>query len=163
MNGWNDQMAMAIAAGEGLLLLVLLIWAARLAAKIRKLKTAHAKLLGDTGVNGLEDVLDALHRKMESVERRQLEQETNSAQQERRLAAMKGKIGVHRFNAFSDTGSDLSFSVAFLNEEQDGVVLTGIHGREQMFLYVKPIDKGQSAYMLTPEEKTAISLASHKG
>ena len=83
--------------------------------------------------------------------------------QERRLSTLKGRVGVHRFNAFSDSGSDLSFSVAFINEAEDGVVLTGIHGREQTFLYAKPIDKGQSAYMLSPEEKTAINLAMQKG
>lgn len=163
MNGWNDQIAMAVAAGEGLLLLVLLIWVAAMAAKLGRLKKAHSKLIGDTGVNGLEDVLHAIHQHMGALERRQSEQEAALGQQERRLVSMKGKVGVHRFNAFSDSGSDLSFSVAFINEEQDGVVITGIHGREQTFLYAKPIDKGQSAYMLSPEEKTAISLALHKG
>jgi hypothetical protein len=163
MNGWNDQIAMAVAAGEGLLLLILLIWTAQVASKLRKLKKAHSKLIGDTGVEGLEEVLHTVHEHLGVLERKQLAQDTTLMQQERRLTSMKGKIGVHRFNAFSDSGSDLSFSVAFINEEQDGVVITGIHGREQTFLYAKPIDKGQSAYMLTPEEKTAISLALQKG
>ncbi|MBW5448794.1 DUF4446 family protein [Cohnella sp. CFH 77786] len=163
MNGWNDQIAMAVAAGEGVLLLILLIWVMRLGSKLGKLKKAHARMIGETGVQGLEDVLHAVHEHLGVLDRKQSEQEATLKQQERRLAAMKGKVGVHRFNAFSDSGSDLSFSVAFINEEQDGVVITGIHGREQTFLYAKPIDKGQSAYMLSPEEKTAISLALHKG
>lgn len=163
MNGWNDQIAMAVAGGTAVVLLILLIWVAALASKLGKLKKAHAKLIGDTGVHQLEDVLHIIHERMESLGQEQKAQDLTLKQQERRLAALKGKIGVHRFNAFSDSGSDLSFSIAYLNEEQDGVVITGIHGREQMFLYAKPIDKGQSAYMLSPEEKTAISQAMHKG
>jgi hypothetical protein len=70
---------------------------------------------------------------------------------------MKSRLGVQRYNAFSqEGGSDLSFSIVILDEEQDGVVLTGIHGREQTFIYAKPVEKGQSSYSLSPEEKVLI-------
>lgn len=163
MNGWNDQTALAVAAAEGLLLLILLIWVVWLTARLGKLRKAHAKLVGDTGVQGLEDVMQAVHTHLERLERGQQAQEQTLKQHEKRLSSMKGKVAVHRFNAFSDSGSDLSFSVAFLNEEQDGVVITGLHGREQTFLYAKPINKGQSAYLLSPEERTAINQALQKG
>jgi hypothetical protein len=163
MNGWNEQIAMAIAAGEGLLLLILFIWLGLVASKLRKLKVAHHKLIGDTGVNNMEEVMNKMHERLSSLNHLQNEQGERLVQHEKRLSSLKGRISVHRFNAFSDSGSDLSFSVAFVNEDQDGVVITGIHGREQTFLYAKPIDKGQSAYMLTPEEKTAINLAMQKG
>ncbi|MCD9024844.1 DUF4446 family protein [Cohnella silvisoli] len=163
MNGWNDQIAMAIAAGEGLLLLILFIWLGVYASKLRKLKSAHHKLMGETGVNNMEDVMHVLHERLSALEHNQNNQGEKLVQHEKRLSSLKGRISVHRFNAFSDSGSDLSFSIAFVNDDQDGVVITGIHGREQMFLYAKPIDKGQSAYMLTPEEKTAINLAMQKG
>jgi len=162
MNGWNDQIAMAVVAGEGLVLVILIIWIAKLSSSLRKQKQAHAKLVGDTGVPQLEDVLHAVHGKLDTLISRQKDQDETLAAQDKRLSALKGKIGVHRFNAFSDSGSDLSFSIAFVNDEQDGVVITGIHSREQAFLYAKPIDKGQSAYMLSPEEKTAINRALHK-
>jgi hypothetical protein len=162
MNGWNNEIAMAVAAGEGLLILLMFIWLAALSGKLSKLKKAHRKLVGETGVSGIEDVMHSIHEQLSNVDRTHSQQEKQLQQIERRLTALKGRVGVHRFNAFSDTGSDLSFSIAFVNEEEDGVVITGIHGREQTFLYAKPIDKGQSAYMLTPEEKTAISLAAQK-
>ncbi len=161
MNEWNDQAALT-AAAFGLLLLIVLVWNITLTSRLGKLKKAHAKLVGDTGVHSLEDVMQAIHGHMGQLESKQQELDAALKQQERRLAAMKGKVGIHRFNAFSDSGSDLSFSVAFVNEEQDGVVITGLYGREQTFLYAKPIDKGQSAYLLSPEEKKAISLALHK-
>lgn len=161
MNEWNEQAALA-AAAFGLPFLILLIWNIVLTSKLGKLKRAHAKLIGDTGVQQLEDVMQAIHGQLAQLEKRQHELDAVLKQQDRRLSAMKGKVGIHRFNAFSDSGSDLSFSVAFVNEEQDGVVITGLYGREQTFLYAKPIDKGQSAYLLSPEEKKAINLALHK-
>jgi hypothetical protein len=163
MNGWSDQIAMAVAAGEGLLLLVLFLWLGVIASKLRKLKKAHHKLLGDTGVSNMEEVMNVMHERLFSLDHNQNNQAEKIAQHEKRLSSLKGRISVHRFNAFSDSGSDLSFSVAFVNDDQDGVVITGIHGREQTFLYAKPIDKGQSAYMLSQEERTAINLAMQKG
>lgn len=162
MNGWNDQVAMAIAAGEGLLLIVILFVVIGLSGKLKKLKTAYKNLMGETGVTSMEDVMHAVHNHLAGVDNKLNEHQASLGKHERRLAALKGRVGVHRFNAFSDSGSDLSFSVALVNEAQDGVVITGIHGREQTFLYAKPIDKGQSAYMLTPEEKTAINQAMQK-
>lgn len=163
MDGWNDQIASSVAIAEGVVLLIVLFVVIRLSSKIKKLTTAHKKLVGETGVSGLEDVLQAIHTQLSAADAKLGEHGEVLKQHEGRLAALKGRVGVHRFNAFSDSGSDLSFSIAIVNEAEDGVVITGIHGREQTFLYAKPIDKGQSAYMLTPEEKTAISLAMQKG
>lgn len=162
MNGLDDNVWLAIVAGEGVLTIVALIWVIALTGKLGKLKKAHKRLIGETGIPDLEGVLLSLHNKIGELEDSRAEQEQRLARQEKRLTTLKGRVGVHRFNAFSDSGSDLSFSVAIVNDEQDGVVITGIHGREQTFLYAKPLDKGQSAYMLSPEEKTAISQASQK-
>lgn len=163
MDGWNEEVVLAVTAGIGLLFLVMIIWLTAVTSKLSKLKAAHNKLMGDTGVGNMEKVMHVLHERLNSIGHIQSSQGIKLEQHEKRLSSLKGRISVHRFNAFSDSGSDLSFSVAFVNEEQDGVVITGIHGREQTFLYAKPIDKGQSAYMLTPEEKIAINLASQKG
>jgi len=162
MEGWNDQIAMAVAAGTGALLVVAIIWLAVLSGKLRKLTKAHRQLIGETGVPNLEEAMGVIHEHLALLDSKQAGHGDKLERHEKRLSSLKGRIGVHRFNAFSDSGSDLSFSVAFVNEDQDGVVVTGIHGREQTFLYAKPIDKGQSAYLLTPEEKIAINLAKQK-
>ncbi|MBB6634047.1 DUF4446 family protein [Cohnella thailandensis] len=162
MNGLDDNVWLAILAGEGFFIVVLLVWVIVLSGKLKKLGRAHRRLVGETGVPELEGVLEQLHGRMGVLEGNRGEQNARLDEHEKRLSALKGRIGVHRFNAFSDSGSDLSFSVAIVNDNQDGVVITGIYGREQTFLYAKPLDKGQSAYMLSPEEKIAISQASQK-
>ena len=69
------------------------------------------------------------------------------------------KIGLVRYSAFKDTGSDLSFTLALLNEENTGVVLNGIYSREMSNIYAKPVEKGVSTYTLSEEEKQALNKA----
>lgn len=69
------------------------------------------------------------------------------------------KVGIVRYNAFKDTGSDLSFTLALLNEENTGVVLNGIYSREMSNIYAKPIQKGKSSYTISEQEQEAINKA----
>ncbi len=69
------------------------------------------------------------------------------------------KVGIVRYNAFKDTGSDLSFTLALLNEANTGVVLNGIYSREMSNIYAKPITNGKSNYTISEQEKEAIDKA----
>ena len=64
-----------------------------------------------------------------------------------------------RYQAFEDVGSDLSFSIAILDGNNDGIMLTGIYGRQESTTYAKPIDKGISRYDLSEEEIAVINEA----
>jgi len=72
------------------------------------------------------------------------------------------KVGIVRFNAFEDTGSDLSFAIALLDEEKNGLILSSIFGRSESRVYAKPIVKGESSYFLSDEEKAALTQAQKK-
>ncbi|MCE5285273.1 MAG: DUF4446 family protein [Pelosinus sp.] len=72
------------------------------------------------------------------------------------------KIGIVRFNAFEDTGSDLSFALALLDEKDNGVVISTIYGRNESRTYAKPVVNRQSEYFLTEEEKEALTQAWNK-
>ncbi len=69
------------------------------------------------------------------------------------------RFGMIRFNAFDNTGSDLSFALAMTNASRNGFVLSGIYGRDESRVYAKPIVNGESTYALTKEEKKAIEEA----
>ena len=70
------------------------------------------------------------------------------------------KVAIMRYKAFENVGSDLSFSIAILDGNNDGVLLTGIYGREESVTYAKPVDKGISRYDLSEEEKQVLNEAS---
>ena len=69
------------------------------------------------------------------------------------------KVGLVRFNAFDDAGGNLSYALALLNEEEDGVILTSLLSRNDARTYCKPLIKGNSDFSLSDEEKKAIIIA----
>ena len=66
------------------------------------------------------------------------------------------KVGIVRFNPFSEVGGDQSFSIALLDGNNDGIVITSLYTREGNRVYGKPIKNGQSQYSLSQEEIKAI-------
>lgn len=69
------------------------------------------------------------------------------------------KIGIVRYNAFDDVGSNLSFAVAILDDNNSGIVINGIYARETSSVYAKPVVEGKSEYQLSKEEEEAIRKA----
>ncbi len=64
-----------------------------------------------------------------------------------------------RFNPFPDQGSNQSFAIGMLNEENDGLVISSLYSRERMSVFAKPIKNGKSDYELSAEEKEALEKA----
>ena len=69
------------------------------------------------------------------------------------------KMGMVRYNAYKDTGSNLSFALAILDNENNGFVLNGIYARDNSNIYAKPVVNGKSEYVLSNEEEEAIRKA----
>lgn len=64
-----------------------------------------------------------------------------------------------RFNPFPDQGSNQSFAIGMLNEENNGVVISSLYSRERMSVFAKPIKEGKSEYELSNEEKEVLEKA----
>jgi len=73
------------------------------------------------------------------------------------------KYGIVKYDAFEDVGGKLSFALALLNESDSGFVLNAVHSKENCFLYLKEIVKGESYIMLSNEEVEALRAARRYG
>lgn len=70
------------------------------------------------------------------------------------------KVGLVRYNPFSDTGGDQSFVLALLDGNDDGIVITSLHSRDQTRIFTKPVLKGkQLGYEFSKEEIEAVVRA----
>ena len=69
------------------------------------------------------------------------------------------KIGVIRYNAFEDISSNLSFSVALLDGNDTGIILTQLYRRNSSTVYIRDIKNGDCEIKLSSEEKEAIEKA----
>jgi hypothetical protein len=139
-----------------LLLLVLFIISS---ARMRKVRKQYRTLMKGLKTANLEEVLFQYTDDVRQLESTVRQVVATHEQQRREIDLSCGPVGVVRYNAFSEAGSDLSFSVALLNREADGVVITSIFGREESRAYAKPITAGHSTYNLSGEEKQAIQKA----
>ncbi|CAN5794767.1 hypothetical protein BH23CHL8_BH23CHL8_13660 [soil metagenome] len=68
-------------------------------------------------------------------------------------------VGLVRFDAFEDTGGGQSFTLALIDDEGDGVVLTSLHSRQVTRMYVKGIRGGVADVALSGEEEQALREA----
>lgn len=66
--------------------------------------------------------------------------------------------GIVRYQAFANVGGDQSFSLALVDAEGNGAVITGLHGRE-VRVYGKPLTQWRSSYSLSAEEQEALGHA----
>lgn len=73
------------------------------------------------------------------------------------------KCGVEKYDAFDDVGGKLSFALALLDKENTGLILNAVHSRDNCFLYLKEIVKGESYVMLSQEEVEALRKAVNFG
>ena len=70
------------------------------------------------------------------------------------------RIGFRRYNPFTDTGGDQSFSAAFLDDNGDGIMISSLHSRENTRLYAKKVEGGKVvSQALSKEEQEVINEA----
>jgi len=86
-----------------------------------------------------------------------LSKELENLKEESKLSIQK--VGIVRFNPFSEVGSDQSFSIALLDGNNDGIVITSLYAREGNRIYGKSVKASLSKYSLSKEEKSAIEKA----
>lgn len=69
------------------------------------------------------------------------------------------KIGIIKYDAFNQMGGKLSFSLALLDEKNNGFILNSVHSAEGCYSYTKKIRNGMSDISLGEEEKQALDMA----
>jgi len=141
-----------------LVALIALIGAWRLRGELRQVHRA-AAALSNGGLLGLDQVLREQGLDLRRLGDRTGELERRLGASEERLGAAIRRVGVVRFNPFRESGGDQSFVVALLDDSGAGVVLTGLHNRNDTRVYAKPVDAGVSKYPLSDEEAQAIKTA----
>lgn len=69
------------------------------------------------------------------------------------------KIGIVKYDAFKQMGGQLSFSLALLDENNDGFILNSVHSTDGCYSYTKEIKDGICDISLGEEEQEALSIA----
>jgi hypothetical protein len=64
-----------------------------------------------------------------------------------------------RYDAYNELSGRQSVSIALLDEQRSGIVLSCIHHRDQARVYAKQVNGGQGELELSPEEAEAVRIA----
>jgi hypothetical protein len=127
-------------------------------ARLRAIVTQHDGLLGGAAT-GAVDRLAGLEQAT-SVAAAAREADLHRIEALEKTARLEvPRVGFVRFNAFADVGSDLSYALALLNRDGDGVVLSSIYSREDTRTYGKSVTAFKPAQDPSEEELAAIAKA----
>jgi len=107
----------------------------------------------------LEDTITILESEIVKLKeaREKIEQEIKNINQ--KLKKTVRGLETIRFNPFPDQGSNQSFAIGILDEEDNGVVISSLYSRERMSIFAKPVKAGKSNYELTKEEEEVLKKA----
>jgi hypothetical protein len=151
----------ALAAGA--VALIALVLALTLALRVRRLRAAQNVVLGSMGradlvghAAGLQEAFVALDERVEEVAQRLEERMQES---ERRLDGAITYRALVRYDAYGELSGHQSTSLALLDAEGNGVVLSSIAHRDTARLYCKQVLGGRGEHLLSPEEDEAIRRA----
>ena len=142
-----------------LLIIILLILNLSTHLKLKKLASKYERFMSGLSDRNIEELIDSCLDDLDVIKRRNSEVERHINSIERRVLNCVQKTAIIRYNAFDNVGSDLSFSIALLDYNNDGIVFSSIYARESSTTYAKPIFGGKSKYALSGEEIQALNTA----
>ncbi|MGE5372943.1 MAG: DUF4446 family protein [Solirubrobacterales bacterium] len=142
-----------------LILLALLFAVAGQVKTYKKLLEHYRALMAAYPGKDLEGIITGIHQQQGTNDReiKEIKGRLNSV--EAWLPDDLRRVALSRFKAFPDVGGDMSFALALLTDRGDGVVVSGIHGRDDCRVYVKGVQQFVSEYALSEEEKKVIQKA----
>ena len=144
------------------LLIVLLILVIVMLTKISKLnKRCNSFMKGKAG-KSLEQDIVRLYEDNQVLKTGMNENKRDIRSINKQLEKAFQKIGIVRYNAFQTMGGNLSYSLALLDENDNGFILNTIHSSEGCYSYTKDITNGSCDITLSPEEQKAIDMAMNK-
>ena len=152
----TDNFLILVSVGLCILFIAFVIVMVKFVSLNKRYKEFMQKI--GNGKNIEEDLENYMYR-VERVEKQNAEIKNVIDAIDTNMDSCIQKIGIVRYNAFKDTGSDLSFALAILDAKNNGVVLNGIYSREMSNIYAKPVENGKSKYTISEEEQEAIQKA----
>lgn len=146
----------AIMAGVMLILFILLIINM---VKTTKLRKKYESFMVGKDAKSLEDNLIKRINQVEEVVASEKRNEENIEKIFNNLKFTFQKVGMVKYDAFNEMGGKLSFSLALLDQKNNGFIMNAMHSREGCYTYIKEIIDGNSVIVLAEEEKEALNIA----
>ncbi|MBQ1597232.1 MAG: DUF4446 family protein [Lachnospiraceae bacterium] len=151
----TDYIVIGVAGFAILLLILILIQSARISG----LKKRYESFMKGKNVKSLEDTLIYRLEKVDELDQKNENNERLLKEMKEKMVDCYQKMGLLKYDALDEMGGKLSYTLALLNEKNNGFVMNCVHSREGSYSYIKEIIDGNSIVGLSPEEDEALQKA----
>jgi len=151
----TDYVVIGLAVAVLILLIILIINLVQIAG----LKKKYNMFMGGKDAESLEKVISERIQQIDTLESDVKNHERDIHDIYRNLKTVFQKFGLIKYDAFSEMGGKLSFSLCMLNESNDGYIINAMHSREGCYTYIKEVIDGNSIIQLSEEEREALTMA----
>ena len=155
IESYNAYIAVALAV----VCIILFIWNIVLSARIGKVMRRKNAKIAD---GGIEEIINAINEQDRNADYLKLRISEIIKKQDEQEICLKGclqKIGIVRFNAFTDVAGEQSVALALLDTQKNGIILNILNSRQGSGVYAKAVTDGNVDRALTAEESEALEKA----
>lgn len=152
-----DLTYLFIGAFAAIILLLLIVIV--LCVNLGKLSKRYKKFMGGKNAKSLEKDIMGLYEDNRLIKASMEKNRKDIENLYRKLEGTFQKIGIVKYDAFGQMGGQLSFSLALLDENDNGFILNSVHSTEGCYSYTKEIKNGLCDISLGDEEKKALDIA----
>ena len=148
--------------GMTVVILILVVILVLLILQIKKTKKLQKRLdkflLGKDG-RSLEDNINMLYEDNKFLKTNAEKNRKDIRTLYKNMESAFQKMGLVKYDAFHQMGGQLSFSLALLDENNNGFIINSVHSTEGCYSYTKEIKEGKSSISLGTEEAEALAIA----
>ncbi|MCI5650052.1 MAG: DUF4446 family protein [Fusicatenibacter sp.] len=141
------------------LVLVMMIMTVSMSLRLSRLNQKYRIFMKGKDGQSLEKLFSARFKEVDRLSRQTEVNQKNISELKKIQGVTLNKYGIVKYDAFDDVGGKMSFALAMLDKNNTGYILNAIHSRDNCFLYLKEIVKGESYIMLSEEEVEALRQA----
>ena len=148
-----------ILVGIAGMLLIFMIILIVLIAKYNKLKKRYDRFMKGKNAASLEENVHGVFEDMKLLKTYVDKNKKDIRILYKNMERTFQKLGIVKYDAFNHMGGQLSFSLALLDENNDGFIINSVHSSEGCYSYTKEIKGGTSGISLGKEEQQALNIA----
>lgn len=141
------------------LILILFIIAIIQTVKLSKITKKYKKFMLGKNAKSLEKDIEGIYEDNKFIKASTEKNRKDIQSLYRKFESAFQKVGIVKYDAYNQMGGQLSFSLALLDENDNGFVLNSVHSTEGCYSYTKEIKNGLCEISLGDEEKKALDIA----
>lgn len=126
---------------------------------MKKLKKSYLQFMSGKDMQSMEDILWKQFDRIEILEEADKDKRRELNDLQITVQNAYQKVGLVKYNAFREMSGQLSYALALLDQNDNGVIITSMYSRDGCFSYAKEVIMGESAINLSEEEKEALKKA----